>query len=509
MKGTRSLLLRGATWVAAGGLIVNLFGIVSTIFLARLLVPADFGLVAIATAFAGIVGVLSEFSLAKALVQRTEVEEEHYHTAWTMNVIRGLVIGSLLALLGLPVASFYGDDRIAGILVVLGISVFVGSLANPKMAVFDRKLSFSQAFYLRVSGKIAAFVVTIAIAWIYQSYWALVLGAVASEVAVVIGSYIAHPFRPKLVLSKYRDLLSFSVWLTAGQWVQALNWRAQPLVYGYVLPQGLLGQYSLSNKVVSKTLEQATSPLKAVLFPAFSRLKDEPERLRGGYLRSLGVLCMLAFPVAAGFAVLAEEFVLLALGEKWLPAVPLMQILVILRIVQLSQNINAVAMATGNTKKLFDRDVRALLIRWPLIIAGLYLGRGDDYSMLIGAMIGGLMSAAINGLLNMRMIARITPITVRDHASILWKPTLAATLMAASVLLANAALPGAGNFGEIAIQVAALVALGGLVYPIVLYSLWILRGKQQGIETECAAIIQSAIQKVFSKGRALRGQEGS
>ena len=509
MKGTRSLLLRGATWVAAGGLIVNLFGVVSTIVLARLLAPGDFGLVAIATAFAGLVGVLSEFSLVKALIQRTHVEEDHFNTAWTMNVIRGIIIGGLLALLGWPVAAFYGDDRLIAILVVLGVTVAVGAFANPKMAVFDRQLSFSQAFYLRVSGKIAAFTATVSIAWLYQSYWALVFGAIASEIAIVIGSYIVYPFMPKVTLSKWRDLLSFSIWLTAGQWVQALNWRVQPLLFGYLLPQALLGQYSLGNKMVNKTLEQATSPLKAVLFPAFARLKEDESRLRGGYLRSLGVLCMLALPIAAGFAVLAEKIVVLAVGEKWLPSVPLIQLLVMVRIVQMLQNVNPVALATGDTKRLFHRDLRALLIRWPLIILGLYLGRGDSYSMLIGGMIGGVAASAINSYLNMRLIAKIAPISVRDHISVLWRSVVAVTVMSACVLLVDRAIDLQGGAVATIVETSCLAALGAAIYPAVIYTLWVVRGRKEGIETESVSIVRNALRKGAAKlGFGRQAQEG-
>ena len=150
-----------------------------------------------------------------------------------------------------------------------------------------------------------------------------------------------------------------------------------------------------------------------MLFPAFSRLQDEKERMRLGYIRSQGAICLITFPIAAGFAVLAEEIVLLVIGEQWLPAVPLMQMIALTRILKTTHNLGPVALATANTKKLFHRDLRAFLIRWPLIIAGLYLGHrfgeGDPYWMLLGGMSGQLVTVAINAVLNIGCLAKSRP----------------------------------------------------------------------------------------------------
>ncbi|MEL7190363.1 MAG: lipopolysaccharide biosynthesis protein [Pseudomonadota bacterium] len=500
---SRSKLLKGAGWVSAATIAVNSLGILSTIILARLLVPEDFGLVAIATALVGIVGVLTEFSLTQALIQHKNPSDEHYHTAWTMNVIRALVVGSIIAALGYPLSSFYEDSRLVEILWLLGFITVIGGFANPKMVVFKRALSFRQAFIVKSCSKIAGFVTVVSIAWIYKSYWALILGSLATEAAVLILTYVLKPFRPRLSLARYKELLSFSIWLTLGQWVQAVNWRSQPLLYGYLLPTGVLGQLSLSSRMVGRTIDQATSPIKAMLFPAFSRLQNEKERMRLGYIRSQGTICLITFPIAAGFAVLAEEIVQLVIGEQWLPAVPLMQMIALTRIFQTTQNLGSVALATANTKKLFHRDLRAFLIRWPLIIAGLYLGHrfgeGDPYWMLLGGMSGQMLTVAINAVLNMRLLAKISPITLSDHWSFLWRPSLAVGGMYAAVHFAGRYLPMASDSFTKAAMVVSLIALGAVIYLLVLYALWLAGGRRETIEKECAEILRDVIAKGFGK----------
>jgi len=225
MSTTKNRLIIGAAWIGASKILINIIGFVSTLLLARLLAPADFGLVAIASAVAMIFALITELSLSQALVQHDEPTDEHYHTAFTLNLIRGVVLTIIVGLLAWPIAKFYNDDRIFKIILGLAIGIFAGGLVNPRLAIFERNLEFRPLFLLNLAGKIAGFVVAISIAFIFRSYWALVFGQIASEVARAIASYILLRYRPRLSLSHYKELISFSIWLTLGQAVQAVNWR--------------------------------------------------------------------------------------------------------------------------------------------------------------------------------------------------------------------------------------------------------------------------------------------
>ena len=501
MKGQRSLLLKGAAWVSAASLLVNLLGIISLIALTRLLLPEDFGLVAIATAFSEIVGVVTELALATALVQRRKIEPVHFHTAFTMNVLRGAIVAVLVVLISPLLASAYGDPRLTLVIQVQAIAGFIASFGNPKMILFQRDLDFSRSFIMQVADKLTSFVVAVGIAFIYQSYWALVIGSVVASFVTVGISYVLVPYRPRWSLAAWRDLLSFSIWLTLGRWVQALNWRAQPLLFGFFLPTAVIGQYNVGRRLVGQTITQATQPVQRILFPAFSRLQDEAQRLRKGYIRSQATICLITFPIAAGFAVLAEDLVLLAIGEKWLPAVPVIQLVAAVRTLQAIQNVNALAMATAQTKALFYRDLRAFVIRWPLLLGGLYLGGDDPYTMLLGALMGQIAAVLINNLWNIQLIAKISSITLGDHFAFIWRPLLSITIMGVVVLLAHSASPPLVGWAEIAVRAALLSALGAATYFASLYLIWIATGREDCIETELAGIVRGLIARLIARVR--------
>ena len=502
MKGQRSLLMKGAAWVSAGSVFANLLGFVSLIVLTRMLLPEDFGLVAIAASFAEIVAAITQLSFGAALIQRSEVSKVHFDTAWSMSAVRGVIVALILVGTAPFVANFYGDQRLEGLLLLLAASPIIWGLMNPKLVIFKRRLDFRQDFLMGVVGKVATFVVSVTIALVYKSYWALIAGAIAGSVSSLIMSYILIPYRPRVSFAAWRDLFSFSIWLTLGTWVQTLNWRSTPLLLGYFLPTALLGQQRVGAKLLNKSVNEVVQPIKAILFPAFSRLQDEAARLRGGYIRSQGTICLITFPIAMGFALLAEEIIIIAVGEKWLPAAPIVQILAVTRIVQSMQNVNALAMAKGSTKDLFYRDLLMFGVRWPLVLGGLYLGREDQYSMLIGAMLGQALAAFIGAYLNMSLIAKVSSISILDHARFVWRPLVSLAAMAAVVILAREALPTLQGWTEILAGTLLLIGLGAATYFGSLFVLWIANGRQDSIEKELTFITRDLASKAIAKIQA-------
>lgn len=495
-KGTRGALMRGAVWIGVARILTNLIGLASTVILARLLSPDDFGLVAIASAFAIITATITELSLSEALIQHDEPSEDHYHTAFSLNLTRGFLLAAVVALLAWPAAVFYGDPRLSGIILGLAGGVFVGGLVNPKLVIFERRLEFHQWIFLGVAEKLSGFIVAIALAIAFQSYWALVLGQIVSQCARAATSYVLISYRPRLTFRHYRDLLSFSIWLTLGQAVQAINWRSDPLILGYFLPTAQLGQFSVGGRVTNIAISEVLQPISKVLFPAFARLKHDADRLRQAYLRSQGLLFLAACPIALGLAVLAEPLVMLLIGKQWLDAVPVIQILAIAGLAQRFVNVGSLVMATGHTKALFGRDVRALIIRMPCILTGLLLAPSAGLSSLVGATIGITLSSLLNALWNMQLIANVTQISMADQVSILWRPLIAGAVMGALVMIADAHWNFGAGFAAMAASLAVSVALGAAVYLLTIFLLWRFTGRADSPEREAAYLAAALLSRM-------------
>jgi lipopolysaccharide exporter len=203
-------------------------GFVSMIVLARLLVPADFGLVAMATAVVAILEVIKSFGFDVALIQNSSATRDHYDTAWTCNVILGLLIAGVLLALAVPAARFYGQPNVTGVMLCLALVASVSGFENVGVVAFRKEMQFNKDFNLFLANRIIAFAVTIPLAFALRNYWALVLGTLVGRTAYVTLTYVAHPFRPRFSLAQRGEFFHFGKWLVTSTVVNCLR-RAAPI----------------------------------------------------------------------------------------------------------------------------------------------------------------------------------------------------------------------------------------------------------------------------------------
>ena len=182
-------------------------GLVTTLVLARLLAPADFGIVAMATSVIALLEILAGFSFDIALIQKQDAEERHYHAAWTLNFLTYAAMALLMVLVAAPVATFYRELRVEQVLYALSFGVFVVGFENIGTVAFRKELQLRRDFNFLLAKKLAAAVVGITVAVAFRSYWALVAGIVTSRLVGVVLSYVVHPFRPRPSLNGSRELL--------------------------------------------------------------------------------------------------------------------------------------------------------------------------------------------------------------------------------------------------------------------------------------------------------------
>lgn len=474
-------LVSGSLWLTGARIILNILGVISTVVLARLLLPEDFGLVAIASAVVAVMSVITELSLAQALVYRRDVNDQHLHTVWTMSVIRAVILAGALALAATPIADFYGDARLSDIMMVLALTILLSGFDNPRLVLMTKSLQFRPEFILTISDRLVSLVVAIVIAWVWKSYWALVLGVLAGKIVSLTISYILYPYLPKITLRHARELWSYSIWLTLSQGVYTLNQKVDQLLVGNFLGTATLGFYAVGNKLAVLPTREAATPIAKTLFPAFSAIGEDPDRLRRAYERAQNAMVFLTLPAGVGFALIAEPVVLLAMGDKWLPAVPIIQAMACLFAVQnFGQMVRPLAMSTGLTRRLFTRDVFMLFLRLPAIIVGMI------FWGLTGLIVARVIVGLIFMLVNINLSARIVALPARQQIFGNSRTILSVLVMVACVLLAQAWLREAG-FGN-GTLIGVSIPLGGLIYAATDYVIWRLSGRPAGPEHELIRI---------------------
>ncbi len=488
MRSTSEKLVKGSLWLSVTRIIVNILATLSTFILARYLTPADFGLVAIGTTLLLIVTNLTELSLTQALVRHDALDDSHLNTAWTLNALRGLIAFVIFSLGAYPVAEIYEDSRLAGIMLALGFSILLAGLINPRLVVLQRQLIFRQEFILGVSQKLFGFIASVAVAVIFHSYWALIVGILISQIANLIVSYWLLPFRPKFSLVRTRELLSFSIWLSAGSIINTLNWRFDLLLVGKLLGSSALGNYSVGSNLSVMATRETVAPLMQTVYPSFSSIKHDSERLQSAYQRVQTLITAIALPAGIGMALVADRVVILALGPNWAEAVLVVQVLASVFALQtLGSLVQPLGMSKGETRRLFVRDTQMFVVRIPIILAGL-LAYG-----LIGLLIARVLTGLLAAYVNMRLVRSFIGISVTRQVLANARALFSVLIMAIAVTSLSRELISSPVVGISVAYLMLLVATGAVVYVGTSVCLWVLMKRPAGPEVEVMNILSKVL----------------
>ncbi len=483
---------RGAGWIVGGRFVMGLLGFLNTVIVARLLVPEDFGVVAIGLGAMQVLTNVSDFGVSQAVIRFRDAGRKDFDTLYTLSVIRGLIIAGLLAAAGPFAADFYGDARVFWVFAGCALYPLFTAFINPKFFEFERDLDYSKEFIATVIYKLAGVIVSIAIAVALKSYWAMVLGLAANGFVQMVLSYAMRPYRPRLTLASFRKVFAFSGWLTGVGVLSALNNKLDPLILARVTGAGGAGHYFMGMQLAELPTRELAYPASRALYPGLSELQAEPRRARDAYLKGVEALAAIAMPAAIGFALIARDLIPFLLGEKWNDAIPVVEIITPVMGAQMPYLATQFyAMALGATRIVFFRELAFFLIRTPVFIAAT-LAHGLTGAAAAVAGCGVLFIA-----LNLTLYARVS-------GDALWRPVwrarrsfLASAAMAAAVL----GLRDAGVFDAAAplLRIAAEIVAGAGVYALVHALVWRIEGLPDGVERSIIDLARPVFRRVLAR----------
>jgi len=316
-------------WVAAATISTRILYLTSAVILTRLLVPADFGLMAIAMSVIAFSQGTTQTGFESALIQKQDKPEVFLNTAWTFELIRYLVLFIVIFLTAPLLASFFSEPRAADILQVISMSLVFRGVSNIGVIYFRKNLDFHKQFALEIIPLVVNICVVIPLAFVLRSVWALVWASLVSRIVVCVLSYIMHEYRPRLEfnIKKAATLFNFGKWILGSSLLVMIREQGMTMFVGKLLGIPLLGFYNRAGVFSTMIFQQVSQIVWKVGYPVYSQLQHEPARLKQVYLNTLLLLTFIGIPIAGGFFVLSRDFVHLFLTDKWLPIVILIQIL--------------------------------------------------------------------------------------------------------------------------------------------------------------------------------------
>lgn len=323
-------VISGGVWLIALKICTRMLGIIRKIVLARFLSPADFGIVGIAVLAISLIDTFSQPGFGAALVQKKGEIKEYLNTAWVISALRAHIIFIILFLSAPLVANFFNTPQAKNVIRVLAIAVILSGLGNIAVINFQRNLDFQKQYIFDFSMVFANFLVSITIACIYRSIWALVFGGIAQALTRFLMSYKLDSFRPKLKLNykKLKELFKFGKWILLTTILIFLITQGDDIFIGKFFGAPALGLYQLAYTISNLPTTEIAGIISRVTFPAYSKIQSNAERFSKAYLNVLQVTNFIAIPFTGWLFICSSELTTFLLSDEWLPIIPIMQILV-------------------------------------------------------------------------------------------------------------------------------------------------------------------------------------
>lgn len=473
----------GALWMVGLRFIERAIGFVSTLVLARLLVPADFGLVAMAMTVFAFVEIAGYFGFDLALLRDKDAPREAFDSAWTLYVIHGVV--AFLVLLGLawPSAHFYGDERLMPVMAVLGVIALVQGFDNIGTVYFRKEFRFGTEFRMMLYRKLVAFVVTVSLAVWWRNHWALIGGMVAQRVTGTVLSYTMHPFRPRFDLSHARALFRFSGWIVVARLMEYSKDRGPDLLIGRWLDSAALGLHRLSVELATLATSELTVPILRAVFPGYAAVAHDRQALAKSFLRVQGSIVLVSLPVGLCFVLMPDLVVRALLGTKWSEATPLVMVFGLAGCASMIQMTSyAIFEVLGQPHRSVWLRLTENLLLLPSVAAVLWTG-------------GGLVEAAwclvaVQLLLipiSAYLIHGLLPLTLAQRLSVLWRPALGAAVMVTVLTAVRPWMPAVADSLMAFAHLFALGAIGVGSFALAVFGAWWLGGRPHGPEASLVA----------------------
>jgi len=464
---------------------MRLIGLVSTIILARLLAPEDFGLIAMVMLTYGLLETISYAGVDLALMRPGITTRDYYDTAWTVQILQGTFTCLCLMAAAPLVAAYFNEPRALAVMLLIAPRAVIESFGNIGVVAFRKDLDFAKEFRFTLYNKLLNFVVVVGAALWLQNYWALVIGGLVAAVAGVALSYLMHPYRPRLALSRVREIWSFSQWLMISRIGSFLNRKCDEFVVGGFAGTAAMGTYHVANELATLPTSEVVMPIRRAMFPTLAKLGDQKKEFAAAVLSSFSAVAAICLFLSACLLVTAPEVVALVLGPKWTEAVPLMKWMAVFGgFTALVLVLEMPLWVAGRT----DVSAGQTWFELALILPATLLAVQDFGAEGAAAARAGV--AVLMVPIMMALTARWGSVPFLGLLGAVWRPLVAAVVMVLVVL----ALPLPPAWPAI-VLLAVKGASCALFYLSTLLLLWLVAGRPSGLETTAWGLARGLLQR--------------
>ncbi|NLJ77127.1 MAG: lipopolysaccharide biosynthesis protein [Peptococcaceae bacterium] len=374
------------------------------IVLARLLLPEDYGIIALVVIFTTIAGVFVQSGLNTALIQKKETDEADFSSVFYLSLSVAFLVYIILFFAAPYIAVFYGIPQITAVFRVLSMILFLGAFNSIQNAVVARNLQFKKLFFSSTGAILISGAVGIYMAYTGYGVWALVGQQISNQLLVTLILWFTVKWRPHLVFSfeKVKGLLSFGWKLLVSALIDTIYEDLRSLIIGKMFNPAVLGLYNRGQQFPSVIVSNVDGSIQSVMLPVLSSHQDDRPRVKAMMRRGIVTSSFIVFPLMVGLAVTAEPLVKLLLTDKWLPCVPFLQIFCATYALWPIHTANLQAInALGRSDIFLKLEIIKKIVGLAILAITIFYG---VYAISLGGAIGGIISTFINAYPNRHLL---------------------------------------------------------------------------------------------------------
>ena len=374
------------------------------IVLARILVPNDYGVIALIAIFITIANVFVQSGFNTALIQKKDANEADFSSVFYLSLLVASLLYLIFFFTAPLIASFYGESQLILILRVLSITLFFGAFNSIQNAVISKKMQFKKLFFSSLGAILVSGTVGIVSAYSGLGVWALVAQQLTNQFMITAILWFTVKWRPKLIFSleRVKRLFSYGWKLLVSSLIDTLYMNLRSLIIGKIYNPAMLGFYNRGEQFPQIIVTNIDGSIQSVMLPTLASEQDNRQRIKDIVRRSIVTSSFIVFPMMIGLAVIAEPLVKILLTDKWLPCVPFLQIFCVSYALWPIHTANLQAInALGRSDIFLKLEIIKNVIGF--IILGVSIPYGV-YAIAIGMLISGILATFINSYPNLKLL---------------------------------------------------------------------------------------------------------
>ena len=365
--------IRGIKWTGIARGSQQTLQIVIIIVLARLLLPEDFGIIAMAMVFTGLIAIFNDFGIGIAIIQKQNLTDEELSSIFWFSICIGLLATLFTIAVSPLIAAFYKKDILIPLIALMSLGFFFTACSTVQQSLLMKEMNFKKLALIEILSALIGGMVAIYLAYKGYGVWSLAWQTLTTSFITTGLLWMGRKWTPlfRVNYNGIRTILRFSLHLLGFRILDYFSSNVDYLMIGRFLGAEALGYYTLAYRLMINPLQNISKVVSRVLFPAFSEIQEDNERFRSAYLRSTKFIAIVTLPIMFGLFAVANEFILTFFGAKWAPAIFIIKVLCIVGIFQsTASTVGQIYLAKGKTDWMLLWSVLVICV----IIGAIWIG---------------------------------------------------------------------------------------------------------------------------------------